>query len=180
MTPEQLHKLRFPIGVFQFQANADRAHIDVWIKSIADFPGLMRELTESLTCEQKNLTYRPDGWTVKQVVHHCADSHINAFIRFKLTLTEDSPTIRPYMEARWAELMDGKEDDLSDSLNLLTSLHSKWSRLLLNLDEIDLQRSYVHPQYQKEFSLIEAIALYAWHGEHHLAHVKLALQNDEL
>jgi hypothetical protein len=176
---QDLQNLRYPIGLFQFQANADPAQIDAWINSIANFPNVMRGLTEALTSEQKNLTYRPDGWSVKQVVHHCADSHINAFIRFKLTLTEDSPTIRPYMEGRWAELSDGKEDDLSDSLNLLSALHSKWSRVLRNLNENDFQRTYVHPQYQKEFTLLEAIALYAWHGEHHLAHVKLALQNVE-
>ena len=177
MTTEELHKLRYPIGEFQFQANADRAHIDAWIQSIADFPSVMRALTESLTSEQKNQTYRPDGWTVKQVVHHCADSHINAFIRFKLTLTEDSPTIRPYMEQRWAELSDGKEEDLTDSLNLLTALHAKWSRVLRNMADSDFQRRYLHPQYGKEFTLVEAIALYAWHGEHHVGHVKLALQN---
>lgn len=176
MTPQELHKLRYPIGEFEMPTEADQSQIDSWIQSIAGFPVTMSALTSNLTIAEKNLTYRPEGWSVKQVVHHCADSHINSFIRFKLTLTEEKPTIRPYFEERWAELTDGKEDDLTDSLNLITALHSKWSRILHNLKELDLQRIYVHPQYQKEFALYQAIALYAWHCEHHLGHVKLALK----
>ena len=147
----------------------------IWIQTISNFPKLLNELTQNLSTEQKNQTYREGGWTIKQVVHHCADSHMNSLVRFKLALTEDSPTIRPYFEDRWAELIDGKEDDLSDSLLLLTALHAKWTRLLNDLSEEDLNRNYIHPEHGKSISLLEAIGLYAWHCEHHLAHVKLAL-----
>lgn len=176
MTSNELYKLRFPIGEFQMIENVDYNQINAWIQSISDFPSTLKELTQNLSSEQKNQTYRPGGWNIKQVVHHCADSHMNSVIRFKLTLTEDLPTIRPYHEERWAELIDGKEDDLTDSLRLLSALHSKWTRLLKGLTEEDLDRNYVHPEHGQEFSLLEAIGLYAWHCNHHLGHVQLALK----
>ncbi|MCJ8291531.1 MAG: putative metal-dependent hydrolase [Crocinitomicaceae bacterium] len=176
MTSDELYKLRFPIGEFSMPAEVPSELKENWIKSISDFPKSLKELTQDLSSEQKNQTYRPEGWNIKQVVHHCADSHMNSLIRFKLALTEDSPTIRPYYEARWAELNDGKEDDLTDSLQLLASLHSKWTRLLNDLTQDDLKRSYVHPEHGTHFSLQEAIGVYAWHCDHHLGHVKLALQ----
>lgn len=178
MTEHELHKLRFPIGEFIYPKEISLDQRANWIQSISDFTTTVMSLTSDLSTPELNLTYRPEGWNIKQVVHHCADSHMNAVIRFKLTLTEDSPIIRPYFEERWADLSDGNEDDLGDSLQLLTALHSKWSRLLRGLTEEDLSRSYVHPQYGKQFSLLEAIGLYAWHCEHHLGHIRLALKSN--
>lgn len=177
MIANQLYKLRFPIGEFEFPSEVSTELKEKWIQSIADFPATINSLVVDLSLEEKNKTYRPDGWSIKQVVHHCADSHMNAFIRFKLTLTEDLPTIRPYFEDRWAELSDGLNEDLTDSLQLLSALHSKWTRLLRNLTESDLKRVYIHPEHGKQFSLLEVISMYAWHCEHHLGHVRLALKN---
>lgn len=177
MTTNQLYKFRFPIGEFEFPSEVSTELKEKWIQSIADFPATINSLVVDLSSEEKNKTYRPDGWSIKQVVNHCADSHMNAFIRFKLTLTEDSPTIRPYFEDRWAELSDGLNEDLTDSLQLLSALHSKWTRLLRTLTESDLKRVYIHPEHGKEFSLLEVISMYAWHCEHHLGHIHLALKN---
>lgn len=177
MSQDDLYNLRFPVGEFEMPSKVSTELKLNWIQTISDFPAKLKDLTADLTSEEKNLTYRPDGWNIKQVVHHCADSHINSIIRFKLSLTEDSPVIRPYFEDRWAELSDGNEDDLTDSIQLLTSLHSKWTRLLKGLTDEDLARKYIHPEYGKEVSLLEAIGTYAWHCEHHLAHIRLALKN---
>lgn len=150
-----------------------------WIETIDSFPFTLRALVQDLSSEEKKLTYRPEGWNIKQVVHHCADSHMNSLIRFKLTLTEDSPTIRPYYEDRWATLSDGQDDDLNDSLDLLTALHSKWVKLLSGLTDEDLYLTYVHPEHGQSFTLLEAIGTYAWHCDHHLGHVRLAIDSQE-
>jgi hypothetical protein len=111
------------------------------------------------------------------VVHHCADSHMNSIIRFKLTLTEDDPEIRPYYEGRWAELVDGKDDDISYSLQLITAVHSKWVKLLKGLKPNDLERNFIHPEHGQAFSIAENIGIYAWHCNHHLTHIELALKS---
>lgn len=169
-------KLKYPIGKFHFQEAFDESKSSEWISDIEYLPKRIENLVNNLSTEELNFAYRPKGWKIKQVIHHLADSHMNAFIRFKLTLTEDSPIIKPYDEAKWAELEDGTSDDINDSLQLLKALHSKWAKLLktLNKDD-DFQRVYVHPEHNKSFELIEALAMYAWHSNHHLAHVKQAL-----
>jgi hypothetical protein len=134
-------------------------------------------LTSHLGKEELKWKCRPEGWTIKQVIHHCSDSHINSIIRFKLALTEDNPTIRPYREERWAELDDSINDDISISLSLIEVLHTKWAYLLRSLSEEQLNRTFNHPN-SGEFTLKQAIALYAWHSNHHLAHVKQALASD--
>ncbi|MGB0838728.1 MAG: YfiT family bacillithiol transferase [Chitinophagales bacterium] len=170
-----LEQLKYPIGQWEAPAQISSKHIETWTASIAAFPQKMAALTQDLKTEQLNTPYRPEGWTVKQVVHHCADSHINSLVRFKLALTEDTPTIRPYYEDRWAELPDSKTDDIQDALLLLKGLHAKWTILLQNLSESDLERTFVHPEHGKHFTLKETIGTYAWHCEHHLAHVRQAL-----
>ncbi len=174
MTNDQL---KYPIGKFSKWKTLGDAVLEKWIKDIETFPEQLDELTRDLTVEQLQLRYRPDGWTIKQVVHHCADSHMNSLIRFKLALTEDTPEIRPYFEDRWAELADGQDDDISDSVALLKALHRKWVVLLRNLTEADLNREFIHPEHGKRFTLRENISIYAWHGEHHLGHIKQALNN---
>lgn len=169
--------LRFPIGRFNKPEPINQNHIIQWIDEIDSFPQKLSHRTKNLSVDQLNLTYRPEGWTVKQVVHHCADSHMNSIIRFKLALTEDDPEIRPYYENRWAELVDGKDDDIEDSLQLITAVHGKWVKLMNGLSAEDMKREFVHPEHGQRFSIAENIGIYAWHCNHHLAHIELALAN---
>lgn len=175
MSDEALQKLKFPIGKFQKPAEINQNIISLWINDIELFPLKLEEAVKGITKDESNLVYRPDGWNIKQVVNHCADSHMNAIIRFKLALTEDSPTIKPYYEDRWAELADGKIEDISVSLSILKGLHHRWVVLLKNMSESDLKRTFTHPEHGRKISLDENIGLYAWHCNHHLAHVKNAL-----
>ena len=168
--------LRFPIGEFKTPTKYTNDLVKKWILDIKAFPNQLRELSQALSPADLNLTYRKGGWSIKQVVHHCADSNMNAYMRFKLALTEDVPEIRPYFEDRWAELIDSNEDDISFSLKLIDSLHHRWVMLLENMTEKECQRKYYHPEHKKEFELREAIANYSWHCLHHLEHVKLALR----
>ena len=166
--------LKYPIGIYQPNKNPDNATLDYWISQIDAFPSLLVKETQNLDIEALNWRYRPGGWTIKQVVHHCADSHLNSILRFKLALTEDSPTIKPYNEASWAKLEDGQYNDLSVSLKFIEALHAKWVKLLRTLSKEDLQRIFVHPEHGETFNLAETIGSYAWHGNHHLAHIKNA------
>lgn len=173
---QDLEKLKFPIGVFNAPKSIDKSIIEQWITSIDAFPNRVEALTKNLNVKQLNWKYRPKGWSIKQVVHHCADSHMNSLIRFKLALTEDSPNIRPYWEDRWAELPDSLDDNLDSSLLLLKGLHQKWVFLLKQLSTQDLEREFVHPEHGKRFSLKENIGVYAWHCKHHLAHIEQAIR----
>ena len=177
MTEEKLNALKYPIGKFVKPEFINDGIITQWISDIEHFPDKIEVLTKHLSVEELQWVYRPSGWNIKQVVHHCADSHINAFIRFKLALTEDSPTIKTYHEDRWANLIDGNSDDLTTTLFLLKGLHAKLSLLLRHIPKAELStKSYIHPQHGKRFTLDEAIGMYAWHSNHHLAHIKQALE----
>ena len=171
-----IEKLRFPIGKYVPNKNPDQETIRKWIQEIGAFPSSIIELTKDLSIEQLNWKYRPNGWKVKQVVHHCADSHMNAFIRFKLALTEKKPIIKPYFEADWAELVDSLEDDIENSINILLSLHKKWATLINSLSEEQLLLTYTHPEHGETFNLNETIGNYAWHSNHHLEHVRLGIK----
>jgi hypothetical protein len=173
---DRLYILKFPIGEFEAPEIISEQQIGEWIEDVKSFPERIAELVSSLSVKELNYRYRPDGWTIKQVVHHCADSHMNSLIRFKLALTEDTPTIRPYFEDRWAELPDSLNNDLSDTLTLLKGLHAKLGMVMENLSETDLKREYEHPEHGQKFSLAEVVGTYAWHSNHHLAHVKNALE----
>ncbi|WP_262731931.1 MULTISPECIES: YfiT family bacillithiol transferase [Gaetbulibacter] len=175
MTTEALQKLKYPIGTFKKPELITQDHITSWINDIEQLPSTLEALTKNLTKEELNWVYRPDGWTIKQVVHHCGDSHLNSIIRFKLALTEDAPTIKPYLENRWAELPDSTDDDLSNSITLLKGIHSKLAKLLKSLNNEELKREFIHPEHGKRFSLEETIGIYAWHSNHHTAHIKQAL-----
>ena len=140
------------------------------IDQIAEAPAKLRAAVEGLSPEQLDTTYRPGGWTVRQVVHHLPDSHLNSYVRFKLALTEDQPTIKPYHEDRWAELEDGRNAPVELSLSLLESLHARWVLLLRSLTAEDLARTFNHP----ELGIIRLdtnVSLYAWHGRHHIAQI---------
>lgn len=162
---------RFPIGPFLFDGKADRGLREQRIGEIAKAPGLVRAAVAGLSEQQLDTPYRAQGWTVRQVVHHLPDSHINAYTRFKLALTENEPTIRPYDEARWAELPDARTAPVEPSLRLLEFLHQRWVLLLGQLGPEDFGRRFRHPEHDSIFVLDEALALYAWHGRHHVAHI---------
>lgn len=173
--PSDIEKLRFPIGKFNKPEFISESDIVQWISEIELFPKRITTITQSLSREQLNWNYRPNGWKIKQVVHHCADSHCNSFIRFKLALTEEIPTIKPYEEAKWAELTDGLDDDISPSLKIIEGIHHRWVLLLKNFDAVQLSRQFLHPESKKTYRLDEVIGLYAWHCNHHLAHIQQAL-----
>ena len=170
-----LEKLKFPIGKFQKKDSISADDLETWIATIEAFPTKIKKLTSTLTVEELNWIYRPKGWSIKQVVHHCADSHINSFIRFKLALTEDVPTIKPYEEALWAELTDGNSNDISPSLQIIEGVHARWILLLKSFGEHELKRQFFHPGNLKIAYLEESIGVYAWHCNHHLAHIEQAL-----
>ena len=161
---------RFPIGKFAFSGPPDEKQREKVISDIEQTPAALRAAVNGLSPEQIETPYRDGGWTVRQVVHHLPDSHLNAYVRFKLALTEDQPTIKPYMEDRWAELQDTRSTPLEVSLTLLDSLHTRWVRLLRSLKPEDWKRSFRHPELGV-VPLEKNLALYSWHGQHHVAHI---------
>jgi hypothetical protein len=172
-----IESLQYPIGKLSVPKEISEEHISKWIDDIAEFPKNIRQLTENLSDEELNWKYRPDGWSIRQVVHHCADSHINSIIRYKLTLTEDVPTIKPYLEDKWAELADTFETPISASLSLLDGLHSRWVVLLRSMSPQDFEKKLFHPEHGRELSLNFMTGLYSWHCRHHTAHIKQALEH---
>jgi hypothetical protein len=162
--------LRYPIGQFRYQG-ADQPQREQWIAEIATAPERLREVVQGLNSDQLDTPYRDQGWTVRQVVHHLPDSHINAYVRMKLALTEAEPQIRPYEESRWAELPDGRAAPIEVSLHLLEALHVRWVLLLRQLTPADFGRHFLHPEHSRRFDVQEALALYAWHGRHHVGHI---------
>ena len=166
-----LEKLKYPIGQPAIPENISEKDIDNWIKIIEDFPSELEKLTSILTDKQLNTTYRENGWTIRQVIHHCADSHLNSYIRFKWTLTEDKPIIKAYFEERWAELFDSSTAPISLSIHFLKALHAKWVYLLKGLTNEDLNKIFIHPEGNKHVKLSENIGVYACHCNHHFAHI---------
>lgn len=168
--------LRYPVGKFSVPTPITAPHITEWIESIEAFPAALRTVVAGMSEAQLDTPYRPGGWTVRQVIHHVADSHMNSYIRFKWTLTEDNPTIKAYEEKDWAELPEAKHAPVEISLALIESLHTRWVMVLKQLGEAELTRSFVHPESGRSLQLDWMIALYAWHGQHHLGHVKLVAE----
>jgi DinB superfamily len=161
---------RFPIGKFSFDGPPDEGQRQRFIDDIEQTPAALRASVQGLSPQQIETPYRDGGWTVRQVVHHVPESHMNAYIRFKLALTEDAPTIKPYMEDRWAKLRDVQSTPLEVSLSLLDSLHNRWVRLLRSLEPQDWKRGFNHPE-MGMVPLEKNLALYSWHGRHHVAHI---------
>lgn len=170
-----IEQLKFPIGLFKEPHQITKSDLDLWIEDFEQFPNRLEALVQNLTTVELSWKYRPDGWSIKQVVHHCADSHLNSMIRFKLALTEDNPTIRPYHEDRWAKLIDGNEDDLQYSIAILKGIHHKLSLLFKSFTDSELKRTFIHPEHNKTFTIAYNIGNYAWHSNHHLAHIKQAI-----
>ncbi|WNQ10286.1 bacillithiol transferase BstA [Paenibacillus aurantius] len=162
--------LRYPIGRFQQEEPIPPEQLQAWISDIESLPNRLREAAAGLSEEQLDTPYRPGGWTVRQVIHHVADSHMNSFIRFKLALTEPEPVIKPYREERWAELPDTSRAPIGLSLELLQQLHERWVLLLRSMTEGDYARLFVHPD-SGPLTLARTTGLYAWHGRNHTAHI---------
>ena len=161
---------RYPIGKFEFHEPPTAEERSQLINNIAETPAKLRSAIEGLSPQQLETPYRDSGWTVRQVAHHVPESHMNAYIRFKLALTEDEPTIKPYMEDRWARLDDVPNTPVEISLALLDSLHDRWVRLLRVMKEPEWKRTFRHPELGI-VSLEKSLALYSWHGRHHVAHI---------
>jgi uncharacterized damage-inducible protein DinB len=162
--------LRYPIGEYEPKAALTPAERESAIARIAAVPKCLRDVVAGLSREQFDTPYRPGGWTVRQVVHHVPDSHLNAYVRFKLALTENEPTIKPYEEALWAELADSRETPVEVSLALLEALHQRWDILLRSMRPEDFGRRLRHPE-RGTMTLDDMVGLYAWHGRHHVAHI---------
>lgn len=163
--------LRYPVGRYAPPADITAAQRGEWTRELTALPARLRAAVAGLGEAQLATPYRPGGWTVRQVVHHVADSHMNAYARFKLALTEPEPVIKPYDEARWAELPDVAVVDPAVSLALLDALHLRWGALLERLAPDEWARAFRHPEHQRPVRLDDALGMYAWHGRHHTAHV---------
>ncbi len=166
-----LEQLKYPIGKFQKPTTITKDLLQQWIYDISTFPERLKKEVNHLTDVQLDTQYRPEGWTIRQVVNHCADSHMNALARLKLALTEEQPTIKPYIESKWAELADSKNMPIAPALLMIEGIHERWAVVLNNLKEDDFARTFVHPEHGKVFRLDENTSLYAWHCNHHLAHI---------
>jgi uncharacterized damage-inducible protein DinB len=162
--------LRYPIGKFTFPQTTTTDQRRGWILEIAEAPARLRAAVEGFSEERLDTPYRPGGWTVRQVVHHLPDSHMNSYVRFKLALTEDAPTIKTYDEALWANLPDSSTTPVETSVVLLEALHIRWVRLLESMTAADFMRTLRHPE-NGLIRLDQNLAFYAWHGNHHLAHI---------
>lgn len=163
--------LRFPVGKFVRPDSLSPEQRTAAVRTIAEAPAKVRAALAGLNERQLDTPYRPDGWTVRQVVHHLADSHMNALTRFKLGLTEEMPTIKPYDEAKWAELADGTSPLVNESVRLLEALHARWVYLLERMKPGDFSRKINHPEWKQPMSLDTLLALYEWHSRHHVAHI---------
>jgi hypothetical protein len=162
--------LRYPIGKFKLEGTPADEDIRRAIDEVAEAPAKLRAAVEGLTGEQLETPYRPSGWTVRQVIHHVPDSHLNSYCRFKLALTEDEPTIKPYHEDRWAELDDSRTAPVDVSLVMLEVLHQRWVLLMKSMTTEEFARTFRHPELGV-VSLARNVCLYAWHGRHHAAHI---------
>lgn len=171
MENSALEKLRYPIGKFIAPVIYAKDYLSEKIFEIESFPANLKEETLYLTADQLDTPYREDGWTIRQVIHHCADSHMNCYIRIKWALTEDNPVIKSYFEERWSNLNDNLTMPITPTIALLEGLHFRLVHIMKNLSEIDLNKTFIHPEHNTIVSIKEQIGTYAWHGNHHLAHI---------
>jgi len=166
-----LDDLRYPIGRFQMPPTVQAAEREPLIVAVESAPRELMKVVAGLSEVQLETPYRPEGWTVRQVVHHLADSHMNAYVRFRLALTEDEPTIKPYHEAAWADLSDARTGPIDVSLTLLSALHSRGVALMRAMTPEQWERAFRHPE-RGLLRLDQTLAMYAWHGRHHIAHIR--------
>jgi hypothetical protein len=173
-----MEQLQYPIGKFIRPAQIDPVQTDEWIQALETFPGRLQRLVEKLEVAQLETPYRPGGWTVRQLIHHIADSHHNSYTRFKWALTEDRPVIKAYDEKAWASLFDSRNAPIQPSLDHLRVVHHKLVFLLKGLAPSDLKRTFIHPDSHVETSIEENVGRYAWHGNHHFAHIQGLLERE--
>lgn len=172
-----LEALKYPIGKFTIPQALDAEAIQQAVQQISGLPKALFQVASPLSSAQLDFPYRPGGWTVRQLLHHCADSHGNAFFRFKLALTEECPSIKPYDEGAWANLPDAALS-AELALDMLRLVHAKWVHLLQHMSPADFERTYFHPEKQRTQRLAEVTLMYAWHGKHHLAHITSLIQRN--
>lgn len=165
--------LKYPVGTFKVQGEFTDNQLKSFIQDIKDFPNLVKIELQKLSKEGLETPYRPGGWTIRQVIHHCADSHMNSFMRFKLALTENNPTIKSYHEDLWAMGSDYVEVPVEASLSILEGLHTRWVKLLESMKPGDFKKTFYHPEMKKEVALDRNLALYSWHCKHHLGHIRI-------
>ena len=179
MTEQELLKLKYPIGQFDCPHTISSDHIESWISILEYFPIRLENLVKDLSNDQLDTHYRPDGWTIRQVIHHLSDSHHHSYTRFKWALTEDKPVIKAYYEERWAELFDSKKAPIDMSLLHLKAIHAKLVYLLKGLSEDHLNKCFVHPETQSDVVLKKNIGIYAWHSNHHYSHIENLIKRNK-
>ena len=173
MTDQQNDLLKFPIGKFQPPEVITQEFIQQSVKEIEALPARLREVVSKMSKAHHDQSYRPGSWNARQVLYHIGDSHLHSYIRFKWALTEDSPVIKAYEQNGWAELFDSVDSDMEDSLLFIEVLHKRWVKLLKSIPKEGWDKIFVHPEMKREISLKWTVALYAWHGNHHLGHLKI-------
>lgn len=178
MENDALEQLRYPIGYYEIPNPILAENLQEWISILEHLPARLETMVKTLSNEQLATPYRPGGWTVRQVIHHISDSHHHSYIRFKWALTENNPTIKPYLEKEWADLFDAKTAPIQMSLNHLKAVHAKLVYLLKGLSKEDLQKKFTHPEGNEETTLAENIGRYAWHGSHHFAHIENLIKRE--
>ncbi len=178
MEKETLEQLKYPIGHFKIPETITEEQLKKWITILEELPQRLETMVKPLSAKQLEAPYRPGGWTVRQLVHHIADSHHHSYIRFKWGLTEDNPLIKPYDEKAWSELFDAKTAPIQISLDHLKAVHAKLVYLLRGLTMAQLQRKFTHPDGNTETTLAENIGRYAWHGSHHFAHIENLIKRE--
>ncbi len=169
---DNLEHKKYPIGTFQEPSKVSDQDLDAHIKTIKDFPGKLTNIVENWTDDQLDTQYRTDGWKVRQLINHLADSSMNSYIRFKLALTEDNPTIKPYDQQQWAELQDSFSIDIDPALQTLRGVHDRWVFELNSLTNREFESTYFHPDQNKNITLRRCLCFCAWHCDHHLAHIE--------
>lgn len=174
---QTLEQLKYPIGYYQAPDIITSTQRELWIEDLAILPKQMREIVNGLTDTQLDTPYREGGWTVRQVVHHVADSHINSYTRFMLAATEENPTIRPYEEHLWAELPEAKYAPVEYSLAIIDAIHARLVLHLKSLNEDGWSRTFFHPASKTTSRVDKVLGMYSWHGRHHLAHIRNAIQS---
>lgn len=171
MTPVVNEDLRYPVGKFVMPTELNASMLAEWRKNLAELPAKLRAAVAGLSDTQLDTPYRDGGWTVRQTVHHVADSHINAYCRIRLALTEDTPTIKPYLEAKWAELPDASTLPVAPSLEIIDGIHTRLLALVDAVTPEQWQRTFVHPEHGRPMTIAQTAALYSWHSRHHVAHI---------
>lgn len=178
MEINDVYQLQYPIGTFEIPHAISKNQIEDWVSILEYFPDRLENLVKNLTDEQLDTVYRPDGWTVRQVVHHVSDSHHHCYTRFKWALTEDNPVIKAYHEDRWAELVDSKTAPIEMSIQHLKAIHIKLVYLLKSMSEADFNKTFIHPETKKVVILKQNVGIYAWHCNHHYAHIDTLLKRN--